>query len=219
MDNSFIPQSRDDLFFLGNLHIASRAIHLLSKYPIADYLQSESREVEVVAKHFGFEKNALGKLFHVLTFFNILREEQGLFSLTEVGKYLCHSHPESLKNFLFWDDTRWTPLGKLEETIKDGSEQFSKVYGEDYFNCLSKNRELQNAFDQHMKAISYNEEQILGELLPKEDNSHFIDIGGGKGGLLEVILEKNQMQKLHYLIFQKQLIQLEKLSIKNIHPE
>ncbi len=196
----FIPESREELFMLGNLHIASRAIHFFTKVPIADFLLDRAKSSQEIAERFQLEREALHKLLRLLCSFQILKEEEeDLFSLTAVGKYLCHSHPESLKDLLFWDETRWAPLGKLEDTLKTGSEAFSLLYGEKYFDHLSKNPELQLAFDQHMRSVSQEENQILAKTLPLKDFAQVMDVGGGEGGLLAAILAKHP--SMHAILF------------------
>lgn len=187
----FTPESREELFMLGNLHIASRAIHILTKIPIADFILDGAKSSQEIAERFQLDREALHKLLRLLCSFQILKEEEDLFSLTAVGKYLCHSHPESLKDLLFWDETRWAPLGKLEDTLKTGAEAFSLLYGEKYFDHLSKNPELQMSFDQHMRSVSQEENQILAKALPLKGVSHVMDVGGGEGGLLAAILDKH----------------------------
>jgi O-methyltransferase domain len=187
----FKPDTREELLILGNLHIAARAIHILAEYPIADTLLAGPKSSKEIAKCFRFDAAALQKLLRILCTVNVLEEERDLFSLTPVGKYLCHSHPDSLKDLLFWDETRWGPLGKLGDTLKTGTESFSLLYGEGYFDHLSKQPDLQKAFDRHMRSVSFQENQILAGLLPLRGCTHLIDVGGGEGGLLAAILEKN----------------------------
>ncbi len=192
MENSFVPKTRDDLFLLANLFIVARAVHIMADYPIADYLLEKPKSYREIARRFDFDETAMHKLLRVLSSFDIFSENQDeTFSITDVGRYFCHSHPESVKDFLFCDESRWNPFGRMDTVLKTGLPAFNDFYQKSYFGYLTERPALQEQFDRHMLAVSSYEDQILAKELPLKENDHFMDIGGGAGGLVEAALQKH----------------------------
>jgi ubiquinone/menaquinone biosynthesis C-methylase UbiE len=193
MKKQYTVQTRDDLFLLGNLHIASRAIHIMADFPIADFLTDGPKSCKAIADQFDFDQTATGKLLRVLSSFGVLEENgNGSFSLTDAGHYLCHSHPESLKDLLFYDESRWSPFGRLERTLITGLPAFNELYEKPYFNHLEERPDLQKRFNRHMAAVSTYEDRVLAKELPLRQDDHFMDIGGGAGSLVLAALNQHK---------------------------
>ncbi|MCH9625952.1 MAG: Mitomycin biosynthesis 6-O-methyltransferase [Chlamydiales bacterium] len=63
------------------------------------------------------------------------------------------------------------------------------LYDTGYFDYIAKRPELQEGFDEHMRAVSAEEDPVVAASLPLGNKKHCVDIGGGKGGLLRAVLD------------------------------
>lgn len=197
MNERFLPATKDDLFLLGNLHIAIRCIHIFCRFPIADLIHKDQPSASQIASHFSWKFEVTEKVLRIMESLKLLTsDEKGMYSLTSTGEFLRHDHPESLTSMLFWDETRWSPLGELSYTLKEGAPAFDKIYGEDYFSYLGKAPEKQKCFDEHMRDVSPEENRILAEYLPLAPNGKICDFGGGDGGLIGMLRQSNSNVKL-----------------------
>ncbi len=186
----FKVTSAEELLLLGNVYVASRALHTVAQMKIADLFEGKSESVESLAQKRGLSPLALKRILRVLSPFGIFNEDDdGSFSLTEIGCMLKSGHPSMMRNLLYCEDCRWNSFGQMSNTTKTGKTGFSKLYEKEYFEYISQIPELQEGFDRHMKAVSKNEDRVIAAKLPLQTRKQCTDIGCGKAGLLSAVLD------------------------------
>ncbi|MCH9610784.1 MAG: Multifunctional cyclase-dehydratase-3-O-methyl transferase TcmN [Chlamydiales bacterium] len=190
MEN-LIVSSSEDLLLLGNAYVASRALHIVADLRIADLFADDSpKSVETLSEKMSFCSVTLERIFRVLCPFGIFCEhENGTFSITDIGRQLQSDHPSKMRDRLFCEVCRWSGVGEMGYTLKTGSPGFLNHYQTGYFDYIAEKPELQKGFDEHMRAVSAEENPIIAQALPLKHKKCCVDVGGGEGGLVRAILD------------------------------
>lgn len=180
--------------------ILSRALYVCCDLKIADYLHENPMTIQELSLKTGCNADALYRLMRVLSlngFFKISNDYE--LTITNTGEILCIHHSESLRPFLLHEDeTRWNSLGNLSYSIRTGLPSFDKLYNDDYFSFLKKNKQLSNQFNEAMHIISNNENNAIAQLI--NFDGIIADIGGGTGQLINTILKNNNKIECCYLL-------------------
>jgi len=180
--------------------ILSRALYVCCDLNIADILQDSPMDITELSNKTQCEQSALARLMRVLVMNDFFVLDNNKYSITALGETLSKDHANSLRPlFLHDDETRWNALGNLGYCIKTGRPSFDQLYNEDYFSCLSKNKELSERFNQAMHIISNTEEDIIAKEV--EFNGIIADIGGGTGQLINKVLDKHSSSVKHSYLF------------------
>jgi hypothetical protein len=114
------------------------------------------------------------------------------FKLTSIGKALRTGTPGSLRDFALFlgHPLRWEDWGNLLYSVQTGEPSVTKLRGMPFFEYVETDADLAEAFNNAMTAGS---EFSIYAVLAAYDFSGFrkiIDVGGGHGRLLSMILAK-----------------------------
>jgi hypothetical protein len=171
----------------------SQSIYVVAKLGIPDLLTEGPRSSEDLAAMTDTHAPSLYRLLRSLASIGLFIErEDRKFKLGPLGSYLQSKSSGSLRGaaIMFgekWHRESWT---HLMYSIKTGKPAFNSVYGMGVFEYLSKNPEAGEIFNNAMTDFSSS----LRPLLEAYDFSTFptlIDVGGGHGSLIELILKVN----------------------------
>lgn len=116
------------------------------------------------------------------------------FALTALAQPLLSNHPDTLREWLAGHDgyeKRWQTYGHLDYSIKTGRPAFNELFGEGYFDFISKDAVAAEKFDSGMSNISAGEEEVLVKDYNFSGYKKIVDVGGGVGRLLLQIIKNN----------------------------
>lgn len=114
---------------------------------------------------------------------NIIDREHSLTAKGEVIEY-------ELKPLIFyWQDLPFKTASKMIESLKQGDESFSDIFGKPYFDYLEDHAEVKQLSStmNHFYAVDYS--AAVKHL--KLNNQTVCDLGGGSGALLEAVTTFN----------------------------
>ena len=123
----------------------------------------------------------------------VRRTERRSFALTAAGLLLRQNSPQSLAAGAEWltDPFHLALYANLQGSIENGTTTFDRVYGEPFFQWVSRQENSTEAdvFNNAMTSIS---EMCIPAFLEAYDFGSFkklVDVGGGHGAVLRAILK------------------------------
>ena len=179
----------------GLAYINSACLQVAAKLGIADLLGDRSQTVSELARQSDVSEDYLFRVLRVLETNQIVAQvAPRTFELTEAGQLLRTGVPGSLASAMKWltDELHSEMYGNLTGTVKQGSTTFDRLYGQSFFNWLSKseNSEEAQVFNDAMTSISQMCVPAFLEAYDFSSFTHIVDVGGGHGALLRAILAK-----------------------------
>ncbi|GIE88970.1 hydroxyneurosporene-O-methyltransferase [Actinoplanes regularis] len=170
---------------------AARLLQLAVEFSVADLLAEGPRGADDLAETIGAHPQALYRLLRALAGIGVCTEvTPGRFALTEMGKRLDADHPQSL----YWWVRFQTMLNPVYDAsgqcVRDQKPVFSAVYGEPIFEHLASNAEHGEIFNAAMAEHSRVMGTVLATGYDFSGVRRIVDVGGGDGTLLTVLLER-----------------------------
>ncbi|WP_454782651.1 methyltransferase [Legionella sp. WA2022007384] len=193
------------LAIMSRWYVVSRALHAVAKLGIANHLASGPKKIDELAQVTETKPELLGRVLKFLSSYDLFNYDNGFYSLTELSKPLRDEDPHSMRDVLCMvDDTWWQAFSQLDASIKTGIPAFDLQHGDDFFSFLSKNTEKQQNFDRGMAKLSSYDEVAISNAYNFATFSNFVDMGGGRGGLVKAIT--HQYPQLKAILFDTQSV-------------
>ena len=185
---------RETLSRLLSGHVATQAISVAARLRLPDILARGPRSAAVLAKQLRAHPETLYRLLRALAAIGILRElPRRRFALARLGEPLRADAPRSLRPHALLTGEPWRAVTyDLLRTVRSGKSAFERAYGVSLYRYLAANRERSEIFDEVM---SWHCEPLARHLLRAYDFStvkRIVDVGGGSGLLLALLLAKNR---------------------------
>lgn len=183
-----------DLLQLVTGYWISQAVYVAAKLGIADVLARGPKSAAELARLVRADADALGRLLRALASVGVLEEiDAGRFRLTPRGRALRADVPGSIRAaaILFGEPWYWQPWTELLYSVKSGRPAWNRAHGMGQFEYLKHNRRAGKIFDAAMTDLTA---QLHTAAIAAYDFSRFrrvIDVGGGHGALLAMILRAN----------------------------
>ncbi len=172
---------------------ATQCLYVAAKLNIADYLVSESRTIDELAKLTNTHQESLYRVLRCLVSLNIFQEESPkVFALNANARQLVSDTENSIKDFvILCGEELYQSAGELLYTVKSGLPAFNHIYGMSHWEFLEKNPDKAAIFHQAMEKGSKNTVKDVMNHYDFSPNHNIVDVGGGKGHLLAEILSRN----------------------------
>jgi hypothetical protein len=175
---------------LAKAHIAARCLHVIADCGAADAIGSAGAAPSAISKHTGVSADALDRMLRLLAAHGVFAHgPNGTYTHTPASEVLRSDHPQSLRSYVrmtgmpaFWD--RFT---ELAPTARAGRPRHAWTSLVDYFAVHPDESAIFNA------AMVAKSRAVLPAIAAAFDFSAFrtiVDIGGGRGHLLTMILER-----------------------------
>ena len=187
---------------LSRAHIAARCLHVIADCGAADAIGDAGATPAEIATHTGFDADALDRMLRLLAAHGIfVRTADGRYEHTAASRLLRTDEPGSVRSYVrmgglpaFWD--RFTELG---QTAREGQGRHHMASLVDYFARHPEEAAIFNA------AMVSKSRTVLPAVAAAYGFSAFAtiaDIGGGRGHLLKLILERTP--RAHGVLFERQ---------------
>lgn len=184
--------ARDSLFrFLSGFRL-TQALYVSAKLGMADRLAAGPKDAETLAREVGVDPDRLFRVLRALASFGVLSlDGAGRFRLTELGEYLRTDVPGSLEAFaVFSGEESYRAFGELLHTVRTGETAFDHVYGMGHFDYLAQHPDASTTFHRWMAgALGALDDPLEGFDL--HDRRVLVDVGGGQGALLALVLRNH----------------------------
>jgi hypothetical protein len=175
---------------LSRAHIAARCLHVIADCGAADAIGPEGATPAAIAKHTGLTADALDRMLRLLAAHGIFAPGAGgTYRHTAASETLRADHPRSVRAYVrmasmpaFWD--RFT---ELAETARTGRPRYDMAGLVEYYAAHPEESAIFNA------AMVSKARTTLPAVAAAYDFNAFAtiaDIGGGRGHLLNAILER-----------------------------
>ncbi len=171
----------------------TQTLYVAVKLGIPDELASGPLAAPEVARRVDANPDAVYRLMRALASKGVLRHRRdGRFSLTSIGKAMRTGTPGSQRDMVLFlgHPLRWEDWGHLLHSVQTGEPAVAKLRGKPFFEYLNSDPDLAESFNNAMTAGS---EFAIYAVLAAYDFSGYrkiIDVGGGHGRLLSMILAK-----------------------------
>jgi O-methyltransferase len=181
----------------GLAYIASACLNTAVKLRIPDLIGLEAKDLDKLAFESKTDPDYLYRILRVLEVSQIVTSTAPrTYKLTDAGQLLRRGVSGSMADCIEWiaDPLHLTLYSELRGSVETGKTTFDQVYGEPFFDWLSKpeNKNEAAIFNNAMTSVS---EMCIPAFLEAYDFSGFrkiVDVGGGHGALLRSILHANQ---------------------------
>jgi hypothetical protein len=172
-------------------HRVTAAISVAARLGIAELLRQGVNTPDQLARLTGTHEPSLQRLLDALVTIGICKNI-GIhqFELTSIGEYLAGDTEQSLKPWALYEgEMLWRSWGGLLDSIRTGKNLAELTGFDSIFDLMERSPKVAQAFNAAMDAINRH---AIPTLLRAYDFSGFmqlIDVGGGHGELMCVILK------------------------------
>ncbi|MFO7828263.1 MAG: methyltransferase [Bacteroidales bacterium] len=175
----------------------SKAIGVAAELNIAEYLKEKERNISELAQLTNTNEESLYRLMRMLASQGIFKEKKNrVFAQNRLSKTMI-DRTDSMRFMIMHlaNTVNWNLFDELYHVVKTGKNASEQVLGMNVFEYLEKYPEKNKIYNTAMTnsslMLSY---AILSEYRFKNANC-IVDIGGGHGTLLSMILIKNKNLK------------------------
>ncbi len=175
--------------------VISRCLYVAVELNVADRIKDGHEDINALAKVTNTEPPLLYRLMRMLAGHGVFEEHPGpRFSLTPMSKVLLKDSPENFGAFIktFHHDAIWKSIAGLTDTVKSGIIAFDQVMGEHWTDYLKTDRGFADGFHAAMKSSTMVGNSAIANAYDFSNCAHIVDVGGGNGALLSLILKDNE---------------------------
>lgn len=191
-------ETREALLQIVNSYIISQCLYVAAKLGIADMIKDGPKGCDELAAASEVHPPSLYRILRTLASFGIFSEDAGRrFTLSPMAQLLCRDAPNSVRGWTIMrgENFLWEPYGEILHSVRTGEPAFNHVFGMSAFEYLAKNPDASADFDDAMRSISAQKNQSVADGYDFSEVRRIVDVGGGNGGLITTILNKNPEMK------------------------
>jgi len=171
----------------------AQVAYVAAELCIADRLASGPMRVCKLAQATRSHTQSLHRLLRALVTLGLcIEHDDGSFALSEAGSLLRADSGDSLRSWLLWFGRyQWAVWGDLLHTVRTGEGARKRATGSDGFGLFELDPVAAPVFNMAMVQLT---RLIANEVVRAYDFAGvrtIVDVGGGHGALLEVILNAN----------------------------
>jgi O-methyltransferase domain len=180
----------ETILLLSTAYWASRCLHVVAEFGIADALGDTPEAAAALAARTGTNADALHRILRSLANHGIFTLNNGRFSHNAASRLLRSDDPASMRSLarMMGLDFHWNVFRELGYSLKSGESAAGEAVPGGLFEHLRTHPEDGRIFNEAMVGKSFAQ---IGPLLDAYDFTGFKtigDIGGGVGHLLAAIL-------------------------------
>jgi hypothetical protein len=186
------------LLELASGAMATHAVYAAAKLGIADVVARGRMSATEIAAEVGSNPDATYRLLRACTTFGVFTEgADGRFELTPLADALRSGSPDSmLPVILMLGDPHYQqPWGRLTDTVETGTPGAEMAFGKPMWDYLDDNPEFAATFNNAMTRMSALDWPTVKAAYDFTRFATIVDIGGGHGQLLALMLEASPSAK------------------------
>ncbi|MEV0353964.1 methyltransferase [Nonomuraea sp. NPDC050680] len=165
----------------------------MAELGVADHLADGPLDTEELADRCGAHAPSLRRVLRELTSMGVVRTAGADgYDLTDAGTVLRSDVPGSIRSSIraLGEEGFWYAMGKLPDTVREGSSAFVAKYGKLYEH-LAKNPDAGRIFDDYMATRAITFTDGLVKLYDFAGIETMVDVAGGRGHILATVLHAN----------------------------
>ncbi|GAB2682556.1 methyltransferase [Kribbella swartbergensis] len=179
------------LLELASGFVGTYAVYAAARLRIADVLADGPLSADDIAAETGSDPDATYRLLRACAMFGVFTEgPDGRFGLTPLGNGLRSGTPGSvLPVVLMLGDPQYqAPWGRLVHSVETGSPAADLALGKQMWDYLDENPEFAATFNNAMTCVTELDWPAVAAAYDFTPYSTIVDIGGGHGRLLALML-------------------------------
>jgi hypothetical protein len=177
---------------LVNGYIVSQALRTVAELEIADRLSSGPKSADELAALTGANAGAIQRVLRALSSIGVFEARAGRYHLTPLAEHLRRDSPESVwPAAVVLCNELYKVAHDLPMSVRTGEGGFSRVYGMEFFEYLSRNPSRGALFDSMMASLHGPETAAIVAAYDFSHLSRLVDVGGGNGDVLRAVLASN----------------------------
>jgi hypothetical protein len=180
------------LLELASGFMATHAIYAAARLGIADALAGGPLSPDDVAAEIGTDPDATHRLLRALASLGILREDpDGQYELTPLSQGLRTTTPDSMAPVVLFlgDPLYQAPWGQLTRTVQTGAPGAEAVLGMPMWEYLDHDRAFAATVNDAMTRLTALDWPAVRAAYDVSGFSTIVDVGGGHGRLLSLMLD------------------------------
>ncbi len=187
MDDQLPPAQT--VWALINTHTIARCMHLIAEFGVADALGQRPASAEELAAATGMNADALHRMLRLLAAHGVFASGPQGYSHTEASRLLRSDHPQSLRSFarMIGMPVIWRSFTDLGHAARTGTPATDWAGLMAYF---SEHPDEASLFNRAMVGKSVGVAHAVVESYQFGSFRTIADVGGGRGHLLQGILER-----------------------------
>jgi hypothetical protein len=185
------------LQLLNGAHVAG-AVACLAQLGIPDLVESGPKSAAELASQVGAQPQALYRLMRATASVGVLLEgPDGRFSETPMSAVLRRNANPSLRGLAIMGGREWHGRGwsHLEHCVRTGKQAIDRIYGMPIFEFFKQHPEEAQIFHDTMTGLSNIDGPAVADAYTFDGIRSIVDVGGGHGFLLAVILARNPQMR------------------------
>ena len=174
---------------LINSHVVARCVHVVADAGVADALAEQPTSATELAQRCGLNADALGRMLRLLASHGVFALDGGRYVHTPASRLLRSDHPQSMRSFarMIGMPLLWNGFTQLDVPARTGQPVLDWA---GFIRYFSEHPEESRLFNEAMVGKSV---AIVPAVVESYDFAQFgvvADIGGGRGHLLQAVLER-----------------------------
>ena len=190
------------IFWLTTAYILPRTLYVAVELNIADRIRDGHDDIKSLAEVTNSDPGYLYRVMRTLAGQGVFEEHEGKrFSLTPMSEILRTDSPENFGAYikLVSNDVIWNSTAGLANCVRSGGIAFDQVMDEHWTEYMSTDQAFADDFHAGMKSTTILFNPAIAEAYDFSSCRHVVDIGGGSGALLSLIL--NEYENIEGTLF------------------
>lgn len=190
------------------------AITTACKVNLFDDIQNGCDSVDGIIALRGYDRRVLHPLLQALEDAGLIDGTEEKITLTKKGGLLTDGDPQSLKYAcMHWAAEHMRAWQILDYALKTGNTAFEHIYGQPFFDYLSKSPEKLEAYHKAMFSYAQRDYKDICKAVDFSGDDSIMDVGGSYGAAISVISQTFPNLKC-YLFDRPEVV--ERAKVKNV---
>src|SRR5438128_6584734 len=176
----------------------SRCIYVAAKLGIADLLKEGSKSAEELPSATNTHPPSLFRVLRALASVNLLTQSRdNRFGNTPVSETLRSDVQGSLRAFAMTElgEEHYPAWGELLYSVRTGAIAFDHAFEMPVWEFFAKNGENAKIFNDAMSGMTAQANEAIHAAYDFAGINTIVDVGGGHGGLISSILQRNPQMR------------------------
>ena len=169
----------------------SRSLHIVAELGVADAIDTTPRSAAELARAVGADPEALDRILRLLSSNGVFESVNGGYAHSPSSFLLRSDHPQSARPVarMFGLSVNWSTYGALMHTARTGRPAAEIALPGGFWAHFAGHPEDSEIFNEAMVAKARVQIAAIGPAYDFSSSRHIGDIGGGRGHLLQSILQ------------------------------
>ena len=181
-----------DLFDLTNQVIVSRSLHVIAEAGIADAIDvEEAVDAGTIADRTGCHEDAIHRMLRLLETSGVFAFADGKWRHTETSQLIRSDHPQSMRAYarMVGSPVCWSSMTSMKHSLTTGQAAAALLDPRGSWGYLAAHPDEAAVFNDSMVSKAHADAAALTAAYDFTRGDIVLDIGGGRGQILDAILE------------------------------